>query len=433
MSMTIPEAHAEIRRHYDEAAAIEKKYPTGLTRDDNAEDYDRVKALLETIDGLEAKLTGLEDADAKRKRIMDNQQRLSKPAQSHQQPDGDPPQGGHPGAVKMFGRQFVESDEYKRIVESGVLANPSNRVEMGVKLAGSLLAALMKKALVYSGSGVGGPLVRADRVAGLDFLWRDTTFLDMIPTGRTTSSSIEYYEMTTSTNNAAWVAEATATSGTTGTKPEGAIGWALRTSPVSTLAEWIPVTNQMLADAPGIESMIREQLLAHLEIKLETDIINGDGNAPNIRGLLQTPGILTFGAGTSAVEAVLSAMTAIMVTGLANPTASVWNPVDFQAIRTLRENSASGTLGNYLMGPPSVAGPTTLWGRPAIMSIGVPVDTAVVADFQRACMLFDREQAAIRVGLANDDFIRNIQRILAELRAAFAVFRPTAVARVTGV
>ena len=48
-------------------------------------------------------------------------------------------------------------------------------------------------------------------------------------------------------------------------------------------------------------------------------------------------------------------------------------------------------------------------------------------------MLFDREQAAIRVGLANDDFLRNIQRVLAELRAVFALFRPTAACRVTGV
>jgi HK97 family phage major capsid protein len=435
VSMTIPEAHAEIRRLYDAAGAIDRKYPAGLTQDDSAEDYAEVKKLLGEIDGLEDKLTGLEEADKQRRRIADNQKRLRQPVEGHVQPNGDPIVTPSGAAVKMFGRQFVDSAEYKRIVDSGVLHNPANRVEFGVKLDGSLLDALVGKALVYSGSGVGGPLIRADRVAGLDFLWRDTAFLDLIPTGTTASNSIEYYEMTTSTNNAGWVSEATATTGTTGLKPEGGVGWVLRTAPVSTLAEWMPITLQMLSDAPFVDGMIRQQLLTHLQLKLETDILNGNGTAPNPLGLLNTPGILSTGLGAGSgnvVDAVYHAMTAVMVTGLANPTASVWNPLDFEAVRLMRENAASGTLGQYLLGPPSVNGPTTLWGRPAIMALGMVQDTVLVADFARACMLFDREQSAIRTGTINDQFVRNMQTLLAELRAVFCTFRPTAVCKITG-
>jgi hypothetical protein len=46
--------------------------------------------------------------------------------------------------------------------------------------------------------------------------------------------------------------------------------------------------------------------------------------------------------------------------------------------------------------------------------------------------LFDREEAAVRVGLIDDQFVRNMQTILAELRVAFAVWRPNAFARITG-
>ena len=431
MSMSIAEAHAEIRSLYDAAAAIENRYPNGLTQDENATDFAEAKRLLGEIDGLELKLTALEDADARKQRILDNQKRLSKPVEHHIQPFSDQPSTSL--AVKSFERQFLDSPEYKSVLDSGRLHNPTSRIEMDVKLDGSLLQHLLGKALVYSGSGVGGPLVRADRVAGLDYLYVDTTLLDMIPTTSTTSNAIEYYEQTVSTNNAAWVAEATATSGTSGTKPEGALGWALRTVPISTLAEWIPVTNQMLADVPGMEGMIRNQLLAHLQRKLQADILNGDGTAPNIRGILNWAGIGTIAAGTDALAAIYNAMVAVQVTGFGNPTATVMNPVDFGAIRLARENSASGTLGNYLMGPPSTSGPNTLWGRPVVLSAAMPVDTALVADFQGAVMLFDREQAAIRVGLANDDFIRNIQRILAELRAALVVLRPAQVVKVTGV
>ena len=429
MSMTIPEAHAEIRRLYDAAATIENKYPSGLTQDDSPEDYAEAKRLLGQIDGLEDTLSGLEDAAARKQRILDNQKRLRQPVNGHVQPNDDGPPST---ALRPFGAQFVGSDEYKRVLDSGVLNNPSARVEMGVKLDGSLLDALLRKALVYSGSGVGGATIRPDRVAGPEFLWRQTTLLDLIPTSATTSNLIEYYEMTTSTNAAAPVSEATATSGATGLKPEGAIGWTLRQTPVATVAEWVPVTNQMLADSPAVQSMIENQLLTHLSLALETQIISGNGTAPNLLGILSNPNILTTGLGAgsgSAADAVYHAMTAVMVTGLSNPTASVWNPLDFEAVRFSRETGASG--GAYLMGPPSVAGATTLWGRPVVLSIGVPVDTVVVADFTQMT-LYDREQSAIRTGTINDQLVRNMMTILAELRAAFALFRPTAVCRVTG-
>jgi HK97 family phage major capsid protein len=435
MSMTIPEAHAEIRKLYDAAAAIENKYPAGLTPDANAEDYAEAKRLLSEIDGLEDKLSGLEDAEARKRRILDNQKRLARPSQPHQQPQGDLITDVGAGAVKMFGRQFVDSAEYKRVVASGVLHNPANRVDLSVKAEGSLLDYLIRKALVYSGSGVAGPLIRPDRVAGLDYLWRQTTILDLIPTGTTTSNSIEYYEMTTSTNNAAAVAEATATSGTTGLKPEGAISWTLRSQPVATVAEWIPITNQTLADAPAIQGIIENQLLQHLQLTLETQVISGNGAPPNLLGILSNTAINTIGLGAgsgTSIDAIYHAMTIVMATGLSNPTASVWNPLDFEAVRLARENVASGTLGNYLLGPPNAAGPTTLWGRPVVLAIGMPVDTSIVADFTQM-MLFDREQSAIRTGTINDQFIRNMLTILAELRAAFALFRPSAVCRVTGV
>jgi hypothetical protein len=119
VSMTIPEAHAEIRRLYDAAATIENKYPSGLTQDENAEDYAEAKRLLGQIDGLEDALSGLEDAAARKQRILDNQKRLRQPVNGHTQPDqGAAPDAGGDGGTKLFGRQFVESGEYKRIVES---------------------------------------------------------------------------------------------------------------------------------------------------------------------------------------------------------------------------------------------------------------------------------------------------------------------------
>lgn len=442
MSMSIPEAHAEIRKLYDAAAAIENRYPDGLTPDANAEDYAEAKRLLGEIDGLEQKLTGLEDAAAQKARILDNQKRLSRPVARHEQPEGDAAGGDRPKAVQMFGQQFLQSEEYKRAVDSGILANPQSRVEFGIQLKGSLLDYLTRKAIVYSGSGVGGPLIQNDRQPGiLEILQRQTTLLDLIPTAATTSNLIEYVSESTFTNNAAEVAEASVTTGTTGTKAESALAYTVSTSPVATIAHWIPITNNMLSDAPAMEGIIRNRLITGLNLRLETEIANGDGNAPNLRGILNTTNVQTLGlaagatagGAANAVDAAYAAMNQVMVTGLANPTGVVAHPNDWAAIRLSRENAASGTLGGYLYGPPSVQGPQTLWGRPVALAIGMPENTLLVGDFGLGCMLFDRENAVIRVGTINDYFVRNMQVILAELRAAFVVFRPTAFAKVTGV
>ena len=68
-----------------------------------------------------------------------------------------------------------------------------------------------------------------------------------------------------------------------------------------------------------------------------------------------------------------------------------------------------------------------------MLSLGMTQNTALVGDFQLGCMLFDREDAAIRVGTIDDQFVRNMQTILAELRAAFVVWRTSAFVAVSGV
>jgi HK97 family phage major capsid protein len=206
------------------------------------------------------------------------------------------------------------------------------------------------------------------------------------------------------------------------------------TTPVQTLAHWMPVTNQLLSDAPAIRGIIDARLLLGLQLALETGIVSGNGTAPNLLGILNS-GIQTNGLGTgSTADAIYNAMNQVMVTGLAQPNGVVLHPNDWATIRLSRESTGtSGLLGGYLMGPPSMLGAQTLWGRTVVLSLGIPENTGLVGDFQLGCMLFDREQSAIRVGTINDQFVRNLQTLLAELRAAFVVFRPTAFCQTTGI
>ena len=438
-NMSLSEAQAESRARYVKCAAIDAQYPNGVTPE-HAEDYAEQKRLLSEVDLIESRTAELEDAASRKARILDNAKRLSRPVEGHTQPQDDDGDGGR-SVVTMFGQQFTDNPVYQDLVKSGAIHNPSVKHQFDVELKGSLLEHLARKALVYSASGSGGNLVMADRLPGFkEIFQRQLTILDLIPTTRTTSNTIEYIKEKTFTNNAAETAEATATTGTSGTKPESVLDFEEASSTVRTIAHWIPVTNAMLADAPQIRGIIENRLVYGLNQRLETQVLGGNGTPPNLAGILgagiQTLGLAagaSYGGVASVVDAAYAAMVQVQVTGLASPNAFVFNPVDWAAVRLARENAATGTLGAYMYGPPSVSGPMTLWGRPVVEAIGMTLNTMLTGDFQIGCMLFDREQAAIRVGTINDQFTRNMQTILAELRAAFVVFRPTAFAQVTGV
>ena len=440
MSMSVAEARAEIAARYQKAADIENKYPDGLTQDKNHEDFNEAKKLLGEIDALESKLAGLEDAETRKQRILGNVKKYTEPARGgHVQPTGEADERRE---VKGFAQQFIQHPDYLDAVKSGRFGNPSTRVSLAVNLKGSLLAHMAKKTLVYSASGSGGNLIVNDRMAGtIDILQRSLNILDLIPMSSTTSNTIEYVKEKTFTNNAATVAEASVTTGTTGLKAESVLAYELATATVQTIAHWIPVTNQMLADAPVIEGLIGNRLIYGLNQELEDQILSGDGNSPNMSGILasglSTIGLSagsTYGGQANVVDAAFAAALIVRATGLAQPNAFVFNPTDWAAVRLMRESAVTGNVnpGAYLYGPPSQSGPATLWGRPVVEALGMTANTVLCGDFQLGCMLFDREQAAITTGTIDDQFVRNMRTILAEMRAAFAVFRATAFCRVTG-
>jgi len=189
----------------------------------------------------------------------------------------------------------------------------------------------------------------------------------------------------------------------------------------------------MLSDAPAIRSIIDQRLLFGLQQKLQSQIVSGDGTGENLTGILNLAGIGVVGKGTDAgVDALYKGRTYVAWTGLGRPTAFVLNPTDWQNIRLSRESAATATPGTYLFGPPSLGGADTLWGLPVVLDPNIPAGTGLIGDFNQGVTLYDREQGAVRVGTVNDQFIRNMQTILAELRVAFVGWRPTVFCKVTG-
>jgi HK97 family phage major capsid protein len=186
-------------------------------------------------------------------------------------------------------------------------------------------------------------------------------------------------------------------------------------------------------DAGQLSEFIDQQLILGVLLAEENQIVNGNGTTPNLRGILNTTGVLTQARGAdTGLDALLKAITQVRAQFF-EPSAVLMHPTDFQNVRLAKD-----AQGDYLMGSPNVDGANDIFGLPVAISPVLAQGTALVGDFQQA-QLWVREDARVTfaeqgaLGTAGAEiFSRNQIVFRAEERAAFGVIRPAAFCQVTG-
>lgn len=294
--------------------------------------------------------------------------------------------------------------------------------------------------LVYSGA-LPSNLISPMRVPGMfgpdmPVLNVRSAFLN----GQTDSNLIEFYRELAYTNAADFVAEATATSPTTlgasGVKPESGITWERAEAPVGTIATWMAVTNQLLQDAAQLRSVIEGRLLDFVALAENAALLKGTGTPPEIRGLMNVSGIQDLDAAYFSSNPVTDAgednedynrikRGARLITEIGRATANfvMLSPADDERFSTTTDANRQYMAG----GPFAGGGFSTLWGYRKIVTEELSEGEAIVGDGRMAAV-WDRMAAQVMVGYINDQFIRNMQTLLAEERVAFTVYRPAAFA-----
>lgn len=322
------------------------------------------------------------------------------------QPSGDSEQdekNSRREEVKDLGSLFIKSEFYK--------SRKKNAPELfDVEL----------KTLMSTTAGFAPQSIRSGLI--VPAATRPVQVLDLIPFGNVDQASLVYMEETTFTNNAAETAEA-------GTYPEAAIAFTERTSPVRKVAVFLPVTDEQLEDVAFIESWINQRLTFMLRQRLDSQVLVGNGTAPNLTGILNVSGIQTQAKGADpSPDAIYKAMTNVRVTGRAIPNAVIVHPTNWQAIRTLRDAN-----GHYVWGHPAEQGVDRIWGLPVAQSDAITLGTALVGDFVNFSGLFEKRGIEVQVSNSHSTyFVEGKQAIRADMRVAFATTRPAAFCTVTG-
>jgi HK97 family phage major capsid protein len=167
-----------------------------------------------------------------------------------------------------------------------------------------------------------------------------------------------------------------------------------------------------------------------VRLRLESQLLNGDGAAPNLRGILNVVGVQGQAKGADPTpDTIAKAMRLIETNGGYSADTIVLHPADWEAIRLLRTAD-----GIYIWGSPADAGRASIWGLPVVVTSACPEGTGIVGAFKAASMLFFRSDMQIAVSDSHSDFfIRNQVMLRAEVRVAMACFRPTAFCLVTGI
>lgn len=397
---------AQRKEKLDEAAKITKEASAAAR---GLEDHEKtaVQGLLEAAENLKGKIDGIDEADAYQKQIDD----MAGPfVQEPEEVTG----------VKSIGEAFVKSANYQSLMS----APRPNKWSTGP----IEWDAFGEKAVT---STVTSAVVPTDYRAGIfDILSQPPTVSSRFAQATTDSNVVNYIKETVATNAAAFTSEMAE-------KPESTLTFANATANVRKVATFLPVSDEMLEDVSQIRSYLDSRLSLFVRQAEDSGVLNGNGTAPNILGVLNA-GIHTANAtalvADNAVDAFYQAITTIRDLSYLEPDTIIMHPTDWAVIRLLKDDNEQYYGGGPFTGAYGNGGiaPNNIWGLPVILTTTIAVNTALVGAFQLGGTVYRKSGLTVEASNSHNDWFRlNMTAIRAETRLALAIHRPQAFFKIT--
>lgn len=410
MSTELYELGETIRKERVELAELFKN-----AKDLDAAKVDELRKREAALGEKQTKFDTLFDADRLER---ENKEHLDRIGQVKRPVPAETPGESKDAAPKVRAFADIVGPNIKRATGFG--KSEQKTVELG-ELTGAEAARLMPqlKTLFQLSSAP----QEDERLSRIAFDEQEERSLVNLPSpGTMSQETLSYLEETTFTNN-------TAEKGEGGSLGEAALAFTERTASARWLGTYIPVTEQSLSDISFLESYLRSRLGFMVVQRVATQILNGDGVAPNINGYA-TAVTQTQAKGTDPVfDAIYKGLVKCRVTGFAEPDAIVIHPNDWQDIRLTRTAD-----GIYLLGNPADAGAKSLFGLPVYETTHQTENTALVGAFRAHSQFFVREGVSLAATNAHSTyFVEGKVAIRATMRAALVVYRASAFTEVTGI
>lgn len=280
------------------------------------------------------------------------------------------------------------------------------------------------KTVISSGAGFAPQAIRSG--LAIPKAYQAPAVIDLVPVLNTTQSAYVFMSQTTRTNNAAEAAESV--DGTLTSLAESAFAWTQVSETIRKIGHFVPVTDEQLEDIPGMQDMLSMDMLEGVRQRVSSQIVNGNGSAPNISGILASgrSGVTDVTTtGLFVADAVAKLIETVQTTGFTQPDAILMHPTDWWNYR-----KATTTDGLYIAGNPNDNLAPQLWGVPVLLTTEIAAGKSIAGNFGGYARLAVKR--GVEVSIASEHasyFAQGVKAVKAEMRAALAILRETAFAK----
>ena len=243
----------------------------------------------------------------------------------------------------------------------------------------------------------------------------------LIPTYETVNNAVEFVKENTYTNAASPISEGSV-------KPESGMTLAISSAPVRCIAHWIKAAKFALDDLPTLKPYLDERLIDGLLDVEDNQLLFGDGLNQNLTGLCTSATAYagTYNAaGDTRIDRLNHALTELEDAKF-KPTGIVLNPADWRALQLIKTATGGVNTGEYLLGSPTGGSPDRIWNVQLALTHAISKGRFLVGDFTKTALW-------IRLGMivelsteTDDDWVRNLVRLRAEMREALTTYRSDA-------
>lgn len=392
--------------------------------DNPAEDGKYSAEQKNAINGLNTELADLVDSANLERSKAKNEKAMETDAYAPEAPEAP---------VQTIGEAFVKSAAYENYKSDGVKGVDSTvkfspmgyKTTLGAGTTNSFAPEVLRQPGILESA-----LRDPDAVIGL---------FDQIETDQ---NSFAYMEETTFTNAAAEQAEEATTA-------EAALDFTEQTAPIRKIGVFLPVTEELLADVAGIQGYVNSRLGTMMKLRLDSQLLSGDGTAPNIEGILDAGksnvDSIAYGSYSGELKqfgAIYQAITNIRTGAFVEPDAIVMHPNDwYQLVTTISDFDGTSSAGYAAKSPLFVVAggfgdaPTPrIWGIPVVPSTAIAENTVLVGRFGggEAAHVVMRQGVDLAVSDSHSDFfLKGKLAIRATMRVGLAVYRQEAFSKIT--
>jgi len=270
--------------------------------------------------------------------------------------------------------------------------------------------------MTIDGNYSGGVIALTELEQGVTRIVRRAPFLrQIVNAGVTLSKYITYIEQANIDGGADMTAEGAL-------KSQADFDLVERQAVTQKITAFIKVSKEMISDLPFMQREINTELMELVALKLDAQILSGDGTGNNLVGILENaiPWAVGSFAGQVAIPNQLDVLRVAMAqieTALFQPNYIVMHPTDvakFDVTKTVYGEYTQPMIYTDLNGVKRYN------GIEIIVNTGIDVDTFLVGDFTKSNLRV-REEMNIQVGFVNDDFTKNLFTVLCEARATHYV------------